>query len=233
MNAQNQYQDAKRTFQLLIGLPIDEDIDISAKLGFEPITVNEEETIQYALNNRAELKNAESDIELKKLNVDEISSNGNISGQLSVNYGINKNDTEFNRIFSDFAEDRSLVFTLSVPVIDWGKNNRQVESAEANLDQSKLNYKNQTRNIKQEIISIVNKIKSAQKRVEVLSKSVELAQKSYDISSSRFQSGNITSFDLSQMQLRLTDAKVNSLNALIDYKIAVADLERRTMHKYR
>ena len=233
LNAQNIYQDAKRNFQLLIGLPLDEKIDISAKLDFAPIKVNQDEAVQFAVNNRAELKNDEADIELKKLTVDETSSNGNIRGNLSVNYGINKNDDAFSKIFRDFAEDRSLVFSLSVPVLDWGKNNREVESAEANLEQSKLNYKNETRNIKQEIISIVNKIKSAKARVEVLSKSVELAQKSYDISLSRFQSGNITSFDLSQMQLRLTDAKVNSLNALIDYKIAVADLERRTMHKYR
>jgi hypothetical protein len=34
------------------------------------------------------------------------------------------------------------------------------------------------------------------------------------------------------MQLRLTDAKTNSLGALIDYKLTLADLERKTLHKF-
>jgi outer membrane protein TolC len=68
--------------------------------------------------------------------------------------------------------------------------------------------------------------------VEVLSKSVELAEKSYNISKSRFDAGTITSFDLSQMQLRLTDARTNSLYALIDYKLAVADLTRKTLFNF-
>ena len=75
-------------------------------------------------------------------------------------------------------------------------------------------------------------MESAKARVEVLSKSVEVAQKSCDISLARFQAGTITSFDLSQMQLRLTDAKTTSLNALIDYKLALADLARRTLHDF-
>jgi outer membrane protein TolC len=166
------------------------------------------------------------------MSVDQVDSRGNISGLLSVNYGINKNDTRFQDIFHAFAEDRSLAFTLSVPVLDWGKNNRQTEAAEADLKMSKLNYDNEKQQIEKEIISVVHTINSAKARVEVLSKSVELAQKSYNISVSRFNSGNITSFDLSQTQLRLTDAKVNSLNALIDYKLALADLARRTLHDF-
>jgi outer membrane protein TolC len=61
---------------------------------------------------------------------------------------------------------------------------------------------------------------------------VEVARKSYEISTARFEAGNITSFDLSQTQLRLTDAQTNSLNALIDYKLAIADLKRKTFFDY-
>ena len=79
---------------------------------------------------------------------------------------------------------------------------------------------------------MINKLESAKARVEVLSKSVELAQKSYNISLARFEAGTITSFDLSQMQIRLTDAKIQSLNALIDYKLALTDLNRKTLHDF-
>ncbi len=232
LNAERNFNEVKDEFKLLIGLPLDENIDVIAELDYSPIEVNIDTAIEYALTNRSELLNAESDIELRNLSVDEVDSRGNISALLTANFGINKNDNTFRDIFRDFAEDRSLVLTLSVPVLDWGRNRREVESAKADLNLAYLNYTNQKQQIQQEIIAVINKIESAKARVDVLSKTVEVAQKSYDISRARFDAGTITSFDLSQMQLRLTDAKTNSLNALIDYKLAVADLARKTLHDF-
>jgi outer membrane protein len=229
LNAERSYIDAKDDFKLLIGLPLDEDIDVSAELEYKPVKIDVELAVNYALQNRTEIRNTEADIELSRLTVDEVDSRGNIKALLSANYGINRNNEEFRDLFHQFAQDRSVAFTIQLPVLDWGRNSREVESAEAQLNQNILSYENQKQQIKKEIIQISNKIESAKARVEVLSKSVELAEKSYNITLSRFQSGTITSFDLTQMQLRLTDAKINSLNALIDYNLALADLSRRTM----
>ncbi|PJB01492.1 MAG: hypothetical protein CO127_03590 [Ignavibacteria bacterium CG_4_9_14_3_um_filter_36_18] len=216
----------------MIGLDLSEQFDVAALLEYSPVTINLDEAVEHALNKRTELLNTAADINLNSLTVDEVDSRGNISALITANYGINKNDNVFREVFRDFSEDRSVALTLQVPVLDWGRNSREVESAEANLNLTRLNYINQKQQIEKEIIAVVNKIESAKARVEVLSKSVELAKKSYEISLARFEAGTITSFDLSQMQLRLTNAKTNSLNALIDYKLALADLSRKTMHDY-
>ena len=232
LNSKQNYNEIKDNFKILIGLNLDEDIDASAVLEYNPITIDENAAVEFALNNNTDLYNMDADIELSNLNIDEVDSRGNISGLLSANFGVNKVDRKFEEIFHDFSEDRSVVFTLSVPVFDWGKNRREVEAAEAQHKQVKLLFENQKEVVKKDIVALVNKIKSARARVEVLSKSVELAQKSFDITLKRFEAGTITSFDLSQMQLRLTDAKISSLNALIDYKISLADLTRRTFHNF-
>src|SRR5690606_34657100 len=227
LNAERNFQEAKDDFKLLIGLSLRDSIDVAAELEYKPVSVDPQKAVNLALTNRPEILNSEADIQLRELNIDEVDSRGNISARLTANFGINKYDEQFRELFRDFSEDRSVILTLNIPVLDWGRNNREVESAQADLQLSILNYENQKLQIEKEIIEIVNKIESAKARVEVLSKSVEVAEKSYNISLQRFQSGNITSFDLSQMQIRLTDAKTNSLNALIDYKLALADLARR------
>lgn len=232
LNIEAKFDELKDEFKILIGLPLAEAFDIVAQIEFTPIEVNEDEAIKLALENRTELKNSESDITLSSISVNETDSRGNISALLSANYGLNKNDGVFKDIFRQLAEDRSITFTISLPVWDWGRNKREVESAQANLKIAMLNKQNQSEQIEKEIRSVLNKIRASKARVEVLSKSVALAQKSYDISVSRFDAGTITSFDLSQLQLRLTDAKTNSLNALIDYLLAVADLSRKTYGNY-
>ncbi len=232
LNAETRFREAKDNIKILIGLPIDEDIDVAAELEYKPVKIDLEHAVQSALDNRPELHNAGADINLSSLTVDEVSSKGNINAVLQANYGINKNDDDFKDLFHAFAEDRSVSFTVALPVWDWGKNSREVESAEANLKLSVLTFENLKEQIKKEIITLVNKIESSRARVEVLTKSVEVARKSYEISTARFEAGNITSFDLSQTQLRLTDAQTNSLNALIDYKLAIADLKRKTFFDY-
>lgn len=232
LNAQVQLAEAKDNFKLLIGLPLDEEVDVVAEIAFLPIEIDLKFAIEQALENRSEILNAGADIKLSEMTVNEVDSKGNITALLTANYGINKNDDKFEDIFYKFADDRSVNLTLSLPIWDWGKNSKEVESAQANLKQAELGLMNEKEEIKREIIAAVNKISSARARVEVLSKSVELAQKSYEISYSRFQTGTITSFDLSQMQLRLTDARTNSLNALIDYKLAMAELIRLTYYDF-
>ena len=120
---------------------------------------------------------------------------------------------------------------VNIPLIDWGRNAREVEASEANYQQSKLSLQNQKDNIRKEIVSAVNKLNSSKARVDVLSKTVAIAEKSYNISLERFKVGNITSFELSQSRIRLTEAKLSSLSALIDYKLSVVDLERKTLMK--
>ena len=71
--------------------------------------------------------------------------------------------------------------------------------------------------------------KEAENRLEVLKKNQEVAQRVFDISLQRFNNGDITSQELALDRNRLTQAKFSFLNAYIDYKLALADLKRKTM----
>lgn len=232
LNARQLYEEAKNEFKLLIGLDIDEEIDVIAQLDYSPVDLNVEEAIKAALENRPDVLNAQADVELNKLSIEEIDSRRSIKAEINANYGINKNDNILNNIFKNFADTRNVTLTVSVPIWDWGKNNLEVQSALANYKMSEFSQENLKKQIVKEVHSTINRINSAKARVEILKKSVEVAEKSYAISVERFKSGHITSFDLSQMQLKLTDSKMNNLNAIIDYKLALADFERKTTKEY-
>lgn len=232
LSLQTRFAEYKNNFKLLIGLSLDDEIDVEEEIVIKDFEIKEDEAVNYAYQNRPDLFNAEADIRLNSLTIEEVSSRGSISAMLNANYGINKNADKFENIFKALAEDRSVTFTVTLPVWDWGKNNSEIQAAEANLKSSELSFRNQKDQIRNEIISIINKIKTARARLEVLTKSALLAQKSYDITVERFKSGTITSFDLTQMQIRLTDAKTNKLKAMVDYKLALADLTRRTLHDF-
>lgn len=233
LDAKRSFSESENNFKLLIGLPLTDSIDVEAEMVYLPVNINRQEAVTTALESRADVLNAEEDIYLQELVIDETDSRSDFKAELNANYGINKNDEEFRDIFGDFQDNRSVVFTVSVPILDWGRNGREVEAAEAEYKRTQLTYDNMKENITNEVNSAIGRVESALARVEVLSQSVEVAEKSYNISIERFNAGKITSFDLSQVQLRLTDTKLNSLGAIIDYKIALADLERKTHMRFQ
>lgn len=233
LNLNRSLEENLNNFKILLGLELEENIDLISDLSYQPISIDKNEAVESALINRSDLLNQENNIYLSQLNVEEVNSNRQIKLELNARYGISNNEKEFASLFDELLDDVNVALTLSVPVWDWGQNSRRVESAEANLMREKLNYNNLKKTIRNEITEVINRINSAKARVNVLSKSVEIAEKSYKISLERFKSGTISSFDLAQMQLRLTEAKNNSISALIDYSLAIADLERKTYLQYQ
>jgi outer membrane protein TolC len=225
------FEDTKNDFKILIGLPLTEEIDVEGEIEYKAVNINVEEAVVSALKKRPDILNAENDVYLSELAVEETDARSEIKANLKASFGVNKNANQIENVFNHFADTRNISLNINVPVLDWGKNAREVEASEASYRQSKLSLQNSKDNIRKEIISAANKLNSCKARVEVLSKTVDLAEKSYHISMERFKVGNITSTDLAQSQLRLTEAKLSSLSALIEYKLSIIDLERKTLMK--
>jgi outer membrane protein TolC len=169
---------------------------------------------------------------LRRYDVTQTEAQRGFRADLRANYGINRNDEVVRNVFQDFNQTRSVVLTFTVPIWDWGSNATAVEASEANLKNAELDLKQREIEIKQDIIDILNRIKVAKSRLLVTQKGEELAKKSYDISLARFKVGQIKSDELVQEQRRLTEARINNLTALIDYKVALSDLKRRTLFDF-
>lgn len=228
LNAGFKYNEQLDNLKLLLGLEGDEEIVPEADLTYTPIHIDTTSIFETALNNRAEVFNARADVELNEVSADETAAKGRITAMLTANYGINKNDTLLSDLFRKFAQDRSVTLTVSIPVWDWGKNNLETQAKLADLKLAGITLDNAKRQVVKEVKTLLQKVNSARNRAEALEKTVELAEKSYSISKERYQAGTMTTFDLMQAQIKLTNSKLNRLSALIDYKLALAELRRRT-----
>lgn len=228
-SSQANFQQTEDAFKVLIGLPIEESIAVATQLSYQPIEVTLQKAIREALTRRTELRTDEIDIELSEISVKETDAQRQIKGEINLSYGIFKRDEDFTDAFKDFNQDRRATFSLTVPLWDWSKNAYEVQAAEATLENNRLVQRNRLEIIKQEIRTAVRNLNSAQQRVDITRRSEALAEKSYSISLLKFENGDLSTQDLALEQNRLTEARVNSLNAIIDYKQALSDLRRKTL----
>ena len=217
------------SFRHLIGLDIEQEIEIAAELDYEPITIELNYALSRALKYRTELRVEEINIQRSKLNVIDAQSKSEFKGNIIATYGIDGTDEIYRNTFNDFDLTRSVRINFSVPIWDWGRNNAEVQAAIADQKNTEYKLEDTKVTIKEEVRDAVRKLEESKSRIGITEKIIELAEKTYDITLERFKNGDITSRDLALEQNSLTSAKVDYLNALTDYKKTLMNITIVTM----
>ncbi len=243
LSAEGARQRSEDNFKQLIGLSLSDAVAVRTDFELERVQVDLERATTLAMKYRTELREGQIDIEMARLNVKQADARSEMRGDISAFYDItgvsNPNlpyKSPWDRLWDSSIEDmdrrphnRGVTFTLTVPLWDWGVNRAEVQSARAALSTSELSLEEQKKTIQREVRDVVMRLREAENRVEVLNKNQEVAQRAFDITLERFNNGDITSQDLALDRNRLTTAKTSYLEAYVDFKLAVADLQRKTM----
>ena len=230
-------------FKVDIGLMLSDDVSVNTNIDYGHIDIDLDKAVSEGLAHRSEIRETEIDIELQRLQVVVTDANSEVKANLRAFYdftGISDPyfaySTGTSDLFNSSMEDlnrrprnRGVTLTFTVPIWDWGVNKAEVASARAVLKRQQFYLEEQKKDIENSIRDVVRRVTEAENRLVVLQKSQDVAQRSYNISLERFNNGEITSQDLALDNTRLTNAKMSFLNAYITYKLAVADLKRKTL----
>ena len=236
---------AARSFNEMLGIDLADSIVLVDDLTYIPVTVDEEEAVRYALDERTELRARDITIEQQEMSIRQLRAEGMIRGYLEAyiqrtgtnSIGRDNNYAmSFEESLNDFAgrpSNYGVGFTLTVPIIDWGQNRARVHAARSRQQQNLWAREELERTIEVETRNAVARLNNNLHRLQLLEKNVALAEKSFAITRQRFADGDIDSQTLALERNRLDSALRNHLSAFIDYQLSLADILRKTLHDYR
>jgi outer membrane protein TolC len=231
-------------FKELIGIDFTDSISLSSEFKYEVVIVDPEKAVQYALENRLEIREQEIQIELTKLNIKSQKAAGMIQGDLTAYYekvGVSSQDintpisTAIKSSYDNFLnrpQNYGIGFTVTVPILDWGENKALVNAAKSRLKQNELRKEEVKRSIEREVRNLVADLNSSLKRLQLLEKNVSVAEKSFEITRQRFSDGDIDSQGLALERNRLNTAYTTHLRSYINYQLYLADLMRKTFYDF-
>jgi outer membrane protein TolC len=244
-SSESRLKEQEAAFKQLIGMPLDADVKVITELELAPIYIDVDKAIGLALQNRSEIVEKEIDIENRRINIREINARVSVKGNLMGYYnfsGFSDPMLPFGTPTGDLAQsswdvlkrtpNRGVTFELEVPIWDWGKNRAEVDAERANLQREELTLDDLNVTIEREVRDVVRTVYEAFDRVQMLAKSKEVGEKSFDISMQRFDNGDITSTELARASDQLNTAKLSYLSAYNEYKLALADLKRKTLYDF-
>jgi len=221
-------------YKRYIGIPLDEEIEVEGEISVNIIEIDPEKALEEAMKNSAQLLQGEYTILDQKDNVETVKARRKLTAELTLSYGLNESedyseDQWEKNLFKDYSQTNTAVLSVNVPVFDWGRQKLNVERAMVDIKSSELNLENQKRLLRIDIQNVLDRIISAQDRMNILARSEKNAEKSYLITEERYNIGEISIEDLFRDLDRLKNARISTLQAQIDYLLAIAELNYKTL----
>jgi outer membrane protein TolC len=118
--------------------------------------------------------------------------------------------------------------TLNIPIWDGGVTKARVDQAYADLYSAKDTLAQTELVITQEVSVAALVLEEAAKRTKSTAESVTLAEEALRLANVRYEAGIAVLVEVTNAESQLTQARFNEVNALYDYAIALAELQRVT-----
>jgi outer membrane protein TolC len=221
IRAKNAILIAKDAFKNLLNINQQDKIGIRGDFNQPTIKLDLHQLVQVATKNRPELNQLNYLEQIRKKEVAMVKANARPSLSLFSNYQLDENEklSNMNRIWN-------IGLSLNYPIFDGLVTKVQVQRAELNVKQLALQEEQTQDVVKFEVRSAYLKLVEAQTLIEVQKETIEQAKEGVRLANLQYKNGLITSVQLTDAQLALTQAKISRLLSLRDYAVGRANLQK-------
>ncbi len=217
----------------LVNVPADAPIELVSDLlaSADSLPRVDLAAVDLGAERRAALAAAEANVEFRRQAVRVYRGDYYPSLKLSSSYGGQAFPTgTFPSGMSDFRRDWSASLTLSLPLFDGLRTHGAVLQAQAELQRSEAQLAATRTGVAIEIEQARAEIVRAQALVAARHETVVQAERAQHLANVRYANGIATALEVSDARLALQQARVNEAQALRDYLLAIAALERALGH---
>ena len=213
----------------VLGKEIKEDTVLSTELEYEPAETDYEAFVKEALLNRPETEEIELQEQMSKtlLSLARASNKPNLvlTGNLDYIQGMDEfKDTSFK--MGDFYRTWNARLVLNFPFFNGFSTMGKVKKAKAQLSQVRIAREQLFNGIKLEIKQTCFNINHSGEMILAQKENIEMARDNLEVAQQRYKQGLVSDIEVRDAQLALTQAEVNYYQALYDYNVARAGLDK-------
>jgi len=224
IKARNSLNVAELGLKTLLGLELNQPVEIKGKLTYKPYEAVIEENVARALYNRPEINQLmyQKRMAGEMLKLARASRMPNLALVGNYNWWADK----FNFKEDNWQNYYAVNLVMTVPIFNGFATSARIGQSKALIKEIELNQKGLSEMIKFEVRQAILNLKQAKESLFSQGKNVEQAQESVRIAELNFSEGLATTLDVSSTQVALTQAQTNYAQALFDYAVALAQLEK-------
>ena len=224
IRAKNGLSTAELGLKTLLGLDLKQPIEVKGELSYKEFEANVDADVAQALANRPEMNQLKFQqqmaAEMLKM------ARGAYLPTLAIGGAYNYWGNRFKFTKDSWESYYSVNLVLDIPLFNGFVNSAKVGESKAMLRQLDYSRKGLSEIVKFEVQEAILSLQQAKESLLSQEKNVEQAQEAVRIADLNYGEGLATNLDVSFAQMALTQAKTNYSQALYDYALALAQLEK-------
>ena len=217
IRARNALRTARVALNTAMAIEVDTPTAIQDNLVFEAVNLDRGQLRGEALRSRPEYR--QSKLRVNAAEATERQTFRSFFPDISGNGTYGGSQPQLN-------EGWTLGLNLSWSLFDGGNRVAKYQEAKANLEGARQRVKSTELDIIQNVEQAEIAVEEAQERIQAAQALVASAQENFRLAQGRFDAGVGTILELTDAQLALTQAQNTEAQALADYRIALARLDR-------
>jgi len=228
-NALVDLENSMDQFKQLIGLPLDEKVEISTDINYIPVLVDLDKAIENGLSQRLELTQRKIDLNNAEMDLIETSATNEFKGDVNLSIGLMGNNEQFINMYDKPTRSPQVGVSFSIPIFDWGERKARIRAAELRVESKEIDLKELEKDIVINIRKIFRNLQNLTTQIAIAEQNEKNAKLTYEINLERYKNGDLTSIDLERYQNQLSQKKINLSNALINYKLELLNLKIQSL----
>jgi outer membrane protein len=221
IKAKKQYDLAIANLNNVMGLPLNNQVKLKENLEYSKDVLSLDACEKYALTSRPEITQSQASIDSAK---DEVKvAKSEYLPQINFN---GTNDWHDNDFIGLKNSNWSISLSVSVNIFDSGLTKSKVQRSENSVCKAQEKAKQAIDLTALEVHKAYLSIEEAQARIETSKVTVNKAEEDLKIAEDRYSAGVGLNLDVIDAQLALTKAKTNYIQAVYDFNVSKANLEK-------
>jgi outer membrane protein TolC len=227
IDMKNNVQLARIALNSTIGLPLETEMELTSPIRHGPRQFSDlNSLVRQALEKRPEVQAIDLQIRAGEAAVSLAQSSWWPQVNLQGNYLTARPNQRIFPIQDSFKDSWDVGVSVSFDLWNWGTTIHQTDQARARLAQTQDAYAQLRDAIVLDVTRSYLNLNRAKERITVAEQGVKQADENYRVTSARFKQGLGTNSDLLDAEVALLLARTNYTQALVDFGLAEAALEK-------
>lgn len=228
-NQKVELENSMDLFRKLLGISLDEDINVETDIDYLPVIVDLKKAIDNGLSQRMELTQRKIDFNKAKFDLIERQAANEFKGNVKLSVGVMGNDSQFKNIYNKPTKSPEVGITFSIPVFDWGARKARVKAAQLEVTSKQIDMETLKDDIVINIRKVYRNLQNLINQIDIAKQNQKNATLTYEINLERYKNGDLTSMDLGRFQNQLSEKKMKLTNSLISYKLELLNMRIQSL----
>jgi outer membrane protein len=227
IDAKNMVWIARVNLNNQMGIPLTTNVELSTTIWHNPVEFGSlDQLVAQAVESRPDLKAMQARVEASDAAVTAAQSGWWPQISLQANYMNARPNTRIFPSKDQFTDTWDVGLNISLDLWNWGTTAHQTAEAKAQYQQTLDGFGSMKDGAELEVTQNYLTLQQAKEKIAVAKQGVEQAEENYRVTNDKYKEGLSLTTDLLDADVALAQAKTSYTQALVDYELAEARLER-------